>query len=246
MEQFDQDPSELEQPEQTPEDLYEEDDEPQAPKLVRIRLNGKTVEVPEDVAAVIEEHEAERQKLISRMGTELGTLRKQPQEARQADPEPSPDDDLEFFQSPTKAAAKREARLREELKAEMRSEYQATQARQQYWGKFYSDNQDLVGQDDVIQFLVQKHFEELKDLSPAESQRELAAKAKTFLGRSQGGKPLPKGPAQSERPSNPTPPARTKQPEETPKRKYRGLSAELAAQAERRRRAQYNIPKDDK
>jgi hypothetical protein len=66
------------------------------------------------------------------------------------------------------------------------------------------------------------------------------------LGKPQSGKPLPKGTAQSERPSNPTPPARPQQTEEPPKRRYVGFSAVLAAQAERRRRAQYNIPKDDK
>lgn len=241
MEQSYQDPGdELEQfDDTTPEEV--EEDEPQEPQLVRVRMNGKTVMVTEEVADLIHERELEQQRVISRMGTELGTLRKQPQETRQtaADTEENPD--LEWFTSPSKAAAAAEERAYQRIQAEL----DRKDAQRKYWGKFYSTNKDLADHEEVVQFVVQKHFDELKDLTPSDSQREIAAKTKAFLGRSQGGKTLPNRPATSERSANPAP-QRTQPAEAAPQRRYIGLSAELAAQAERKRRARYNVPKDSK
>jgi vacuolar-type H+-ATPase subunit I/STV1 len=228
--------------EQLEEDAPEEDVEPQAPVMVRVRLNGQTVEVTEAVADAIHAREADYQRQISKMGTELGQLRKQPEKVSEQPAEFTQEDDLEFFQSPTKAVEKRLREAEERAYQRIQADNARQKAQEQYWGKFYSDNKDLAEHEEVVQFLVQKNFEELKDLTPAESQRELANKAKAFLGRPQGGKPLPKGPAHSERPSNPTPSA--PKAEETPTRKYQGISAEIAAQAEKRRRALYNIRKD--
>ncbi len=242
MEQrFDDTGEELEQLE---EDAPEEEVEPQAPVMVRVRLNGQTVEVTEAVADAIHAREADYQRQISKMGSELGQLRKQPQETSQKASEPTQDEDLEFFQSPTKAVEKRLREAEERAYQRVQADNMRQKAQEKYWGTFYSDNKDLAEHEEIVHFLVQKHFEELKDLSPAESQRELASKAKAFLGRPQGGKPLPKGQAYSERPSNSSPPAR--KPEEPSKRQYQGISDELTAQAERRRRALYNIRKDNK
>lgn len=245
--QYDQDPSEELDPSASdaPVDFEEEEDEPQAPRMVRIRLNGKTLEVTEEQAQIIEEHEAERQRVISRQGQELGELRQRTREDHRREPEPAPEDeDLEFFQSPSKAMAKRLQEAEERAYQRVRADQQMEQARQQYWGKFYADNKDLVEQGEVIQYLFQRDYGELKDLSLAESQKVLAAKAKAFLGHAPSqGKPLPKGPAQSERPgANPT--ART-----TPapqQKKSLGFTADLlAARNERRRKAKYNIKDTD-
>src|SRR5262245_51089051 len=102
-------PEELEQLEEAPKEQFEEEDAPQEPQLVRIRMHGKTVMVPEDVAEAFEAHEAERQKVISRMGQELGQLRRAPREEQpvQRPAEPTQDDDLEYFQSPAKAVQRR-------------------------------------------------------------------------------------------------------------------------------------------
>ncbi len=225
----------------------EEEVEAVEPVYVNIRYAGNTYTVPEHLADAWHAREDDFRKKLSDRGDELGRLRQQTQPAprQEQSQEVDPVDDLtEFLASPSKVLAQREKRLREEVKAELRQELDMKSAQQQYWGTFYNENKDLAGQEDVIEFLVTKHFQDLKDLSPAESRIELAKKAKSFLGRSTAGKPLPGRQVQGERPSSSTPPTRPKPVEEPPKRKYGGLGAELAAQAERRRRAQYNIPKD--
>jgi hypothetical protein len=245
MEQAFVDPSE--ELDQLDDNAPEVIDEPREPVMVNIRYAGSTYQVPEHLADAWQRREDEFQARLSRQGQELGQLRQQtqqPRPERQEPAEPTQDDDLEFFQSPSKAMEKRVRQAEERAYQRIQEETAQREARNKYWGKFYADNKDLADHEDVVQFLVQKHFEDLKDLSPAESQRELASKAKAFLGRPQGGKPLPDRQVTTERSSNPTPPARPKA-EEAPKRKYTGLSAELAAKAERRRRAAYNIPKDN-
>ncbi len=235
-----------------PTSLYEDDEDDdagqpyQAPKLVRVRMHGRTVEMTEEAALAFEEHEAERQKTISRMGTELGSLRKQ----TPAEPIPAAsdaDDDLEFFQSPSKTMAKHLAAAEERAAQRIQAELDRKDAVKSYWTKFYSVNKDLVEHEEVVQFLVSKHFEDLKDLSPVESQREIATKARTFLGKpAAAAKALPKGEARTERPSHPAPAGRPQPAEQTPQPRYKGLSAELAKMAERRRKALYSSPKDEK
>lgn len=247
MEQRFDDPSdELEQlDEDAPEAQYEDDNEPQAPVMVQIRLNGRTVTVTEEVADLIHAREEEQKRIIGRQGEELGQLRARTRPEPQQAPEPSDNDDLEFFTSPSKAMAKRLAEAEERAYKKIQADLDIKERQKQYWGKFYADNKDLSDHEEVVQFVVQKHYDDLKDLSPAESQREIAAKVNAFLGRSQQGKPLPNRPAQAERPSHPAPQGRPAQPKEAPKRRYIGLSAILAENAEKKRRQKYQLSKDE-
>lgn len=249
MEQRYDDPSEeLDLSQSAPEEEYD-DQEPQEPQLVRVRLNGKTVMVTEDVADAIQAREADYQRQISKMGTELGQLRRQPQEPARASEPPTADEDLGWYQSPSKAAAAREAKLREDLRNELRKEQELERAQARWWGKFYADNPDLKDDEEAVQFIVQRNYDTIKDLDQAECHRELADRTRKFLKRPAQGhgtrRQMPSGQVETERSSNPPPASRPRQQDEPTQRpRLVGLSAEVARRAEERRRAAFNIKKD--
>lgn len=245
-EQHLEDPSdELEQlDEAAPEAQYDDDDEPQPePQLVRVRLNGKTLMVTEDVADAIQARESDYQRQISKMGTELGALRSQTQPRPERPTEPAADDDLEFFQSPTKAVEARVRQAEERAYQRIQAERAQEKAREQFWGAFYRDNKDLKDQQEVVEYIFARDSRELADYGIAEGQQEIARRVKTFLGMVPKGNPLPRGKAQAERAGNPAPQSRQR-PEEPKPQKTLGLSDAIASRAERRRKALYEAKKD--
>lgn len=216
-------------------------------QFVRIRYNGDTYEVPEHLADAWQRREDDFNRKLSDQAT---SLRSRWEASREAQPQPerqpaaSQDEDLEFFQSPTQAFQRRMAAEREQLKKELREEYQQTSIREKYWGAFYSKNPTLVGKEWLVDALVNRDYNNLKDLSAEESHRLLAEAAQSVLGNAQPEtkRTLSERRAQPERPSNPRPQA-PKRAEEPPQKL--GLSAALNARAEARRRATYNIPDEN-
>jgi hypothetical protein len=185
------------------------DETPQEPRYVTIRLNGQSLEVTEAVADAIHAREADYQRQISKMGTELGTLRRQPQQAPQQAPGATQDDDLEFFQSPTKAVSKQVQKAVEDALQQMEQRNAQRDALAKWWGKFYSDNKDLSDHQDVVGYVVQQHMDDLKDLDQGTAHREIARFTRTFLGTRQAeGKTLTDRQVETERPTSP-PPARS-------------------------------------
>jgi len=240
MDQFDEPQEEplSEQPEQ-----FEE--EPRAEQLVRIRYAGNTYEVPESLADVWTKREEDFQRKLSAQSQELGQLRRQTQ-APSPTPADTQDEDLEFFQSPSQAIRKRTQSLREELKQELRQELTLEQQRQKYWSQFYNTHKELRGRESLVTYVVNEHYDALKDLAPADSQREIARLVKTTLGMEDDQVTrLPNRQVTSDRATQNQPRQRV-EPEEPQTSQLTGISAELAARAERRRQAHYSIPKEEK
>lgn len=220
----------------------EPQEEPSEPVFVNIRYAGQSYQVPEHIADAWQKREDDFNRKLSQQGAELGQLRRQsrPPEPQPESVQPTEDEDLAFFQSPSKAISQREARLREQLKQELKQELTLEQQRQQYWNQFYQENPELKSRERLVNFIVAEQYESLKDLSPAESQREIARMVRETLGNpAQEAKALPNRQAVTERPSNSRPQPR-QAPQEPSQPRLTGLSAELAARAERRRKAQYN------
>lgn len=239
--QFEDTSEELEQLETDP----EEEVEPQEPVLVRVRIDGKTLMVTEEVADALQAREAAFQKKISEQGAELGRIRQQvKQEPRQEQQADSGNDDLEFFQSPTKAFQKHTESLETRITDKIRQEYAVEQSRREYWGQFYKDNPSLVGKEKFVHAIVAQEYDSLKDLPPDQSRTELGRIIGEMVGTQESGerKTLPNKQATSERASNP-PGAPRKAPQQV--QPALGLSAAIKARAEARRRAQFN-QKDEK
>jgi hypothetical protein len=223
--------------EETPvEDVEEETGEPE---LVRVRLNGQTLMVTADVADAIQAREDAFQKRFSEQGAELGRLRKQPEQPKQAEPDPA-DEDLEFYTSPSKAWAKREARLREEFGQALTERENLTARREVYWKKFYTENDEFVGREKLVNAVVASEYDRLSQLSPEDAQEQLAITLHGMLGTEPGVKSrktsMTTRQVTAERSANPP---RKGQPQAASPKTVT-LSDGIRQRAEARRKALYN------
>lgn len=244
MEQSYDAPETQDQLEETPEDLQQfEDQEPAEPVMVRIRLNGRYLDLPEDQANAILEHDEKQRATIRRQGDELGQLRKQPREEPRKD-EPPADDEAEFWVNPREYVSKQVARAKEEAARQFEETQERKERQARFWGKFYSDHDDLKDQERIVRFVVSEHYDEIKELDAPDAHKRIAELSREFLGTRTQGKPLRQGPVHTERPSagNPPPP-RPPQPR-NPQGRYVGISAKLAADAEARRKATFTAAKE--
>ena len=218
---------------ETPEEVVEEPSEPQ---IVRIKVNGKVLMVPEDVADAIQAREDDFNRRLSQQGAELGRLRQQQQPQQ---PQTTPEDeDLAFFTSPSQALKRALAEERE-LR---RQEDQLREAQRVYWNAFYKEHNHLVGRETVVESVLNQNLQYLATLSPAQSRKELGEYVTTLLTPTDQGtkKRLPQGQVVSERASNP-PPTRRAAPK-TDDDSYSGEDI-LRQRRERMRRAMYKMPK---
>ena len=100
-----------------------------------------------------------------------------------------------IFEDPEKALALHEERVIQKLKAE------ETRAKgeQQFWTDFYNKNNDLNGESDLVDFVVQKHMGELGHLHPDQAAEKIAEYSRKALVRFRGAtettKSLPSGTA---------------------------------------------------
>lgn len=237
MDQFEQDP--MEQPE-----FEQEGDEPQPePKLVRIRLQGKTLMVTEDVADAIQAREDGFNRKLSEQGAELGRLRQQSRpETPQAQPEDPADQDLEFFQSPTRFLQRFAQQVEERTTQRLQQEQQAREGIRQWWDNFYRQNGDLDGHRRAVDFVMQEIYQEIAHLPLHESQQILADRTREFLGGKgqQEGRTLPNKQVTSERSSSQ---GQTRKQAPQSDNEPKTLGDALRSRAEQKRQALYHARK---
>jgi hypothetical protein len=183
----------------------ESEETPEAPELVTVKIDGKTLQVTQEVADALQAREQDFNRRLSRQGDELGELRRTVQsiQAKPVTEEPADDPDLEFYRSPTKAIDSRLQADREAIKKEVRDEYLQERARETFWGTFYREHPDLVGREIVVEAVLAKQWEQLKDGEGAEGRKALASSVYTVLGTAPATfkKTLPNKGATSERPT---------------------------------------------
>lgn len=102
-----------------------------------------------------------------------------------------------IFEDPEKALQLHEQRVIQKLKAE---EDQKSRERN-FWDSFYKENKDLSDQQEVVQFAMNKHWDELSRLHPEQAQKKIADYTRKtilkFKGTSETTKELPSGVAKA-------------------------------------------------
>jgi hypothetical protein len=163
----------------------DDDDTAQAaPALVTVKISGKTFQVDPDMAAALTEREDSFNRRFSEQGHELGELRRTVQglTVRTAPADPEPDPDIEFYSAPSKAVEKRLQAEREKIVQQVRDEYTRERARERFWADFYGDHRDLVGKEVVVEAVVLREWDDLKDRPGHEARQVLATKVREVLG----------------------------------------------------------------
>jgi hypothetical protein len=102
-----------------------------------------------------------------------------------------------IFEDPEKALQIHEQRVIQKLKAEET----ARKNEQAFWTDFYNKNKDLESENDLVQFVVQKHMSELAHLHPDQAAEKIADYSRKtvvrFRGAQETTKPLPSGAART-------------------------------------------------
>jgi hypothetical protein len=102
-----------------------------------------------------------------------------------------------LFEDPEKALQVHEQRVIQKLKAE---EDQRNNERK-FWVSFYNENKDLHEYQDIVQFAMNKHWDELSKLHPDQAQKKIADYTRKTILKFKGGqettKELPSGVAKA-------------------------------------------------
>src|SRR5262245_12236586 len=125
----------------------------QPPARTRVKISGRDFDVDPEMATALEDRERDYMRGIQmdrRERDELDRYR------RAANPSPTPavpEFSREIFENPEAAMLRREERL----KTELRQEFLTQQATQRTWAKFYQDHPDLVGEEMLVDALLQSN-----------------------------------------------------------------------------------------
>lgn len=86
----------------------------------------------------------------------------QPQHLAQPPPNEDPEWEQKFYSDPRKTLKEYGEKIRESVKAELRTEYRSTSEEEKLWSQFYGKHPDLEGFDEDVRLVLSKHQEELK------------------------------------------------------------------------------------
>lgn len=221
-------------PEGTPQGAPAAPVKPEPSATVTVKYGGQEFAVPPELGAALQAREQEFGRKLSEQGGELGELRKFRQSVQQTvTPTPPPRDlGTMLFENPNEALV----RHKEEIKSEIRQEYTQVQNERDLWLKFFQQNEDLDGEQPVVQLMLQQYGNEIRSLPESDrfkklgdlTRREIIRIANKFKG---GGdeEDLPSGRAIVEGASTPRPKKVVTEPE-----KPKSLSEIIRAGRQRR------------
>lgn len=156
------------------------------PKQGKIRIGTEVFDSPEDAIRYAEELQRDA---IQRDAYEKGKLDALPKEEEPPEKDFFDGIENEIFENPKEAMKKvyEKAKLDAEKKVEaMLAEKE--KAREQAarveatWNSFYTSNQDLVENQDVVNYVLQKNWNELGGMQADKALEKLAEKTRAFLG----------------------------------------------------------------
>ena len=152
-----------------PEEVKAEAPKKEEPKTEKpIYLGGKKFNTVEELAIYTQRLEQEKQAT-----THVAPTAPQSKE--------KPISEL-LFEDPEKALAMHEQKVIQKLKAEENQRRQE----QEFWSKFYSENKDLEDNSDIVQFTLNKNWNEFETLHPDQASQKLAEYSRKTMSRFRG------------------------------------------------------------
>lgn len=152
--------------------------------IKQVEINGETFAVPAKLAGALERQNEDVRKFqvkVSSLEEKINNMKVvQPAEPSEIDM-----DDDDIFTNPNGYLSKREKKLREEVKAEVREELRREQDQKakadQFWSKFYGANQDLKEYQDFVNFILQRDYNELGSMQESKALSELAERVRQYI-----------------------------------------------------------------
>ncbi|PWT71724.1 MAG: hypothetical protein C5B59_17245 [Bacteroidetes bacterium] len=154
------------------------------PTVKIIRLNGREVELPIDIAEEIEQRE-------SRFQEDLEAARRQQPQQTYVAPTPQKNEEIdpfndeklmtELFTKPGETLKKIVTHATDKVRQELTGQYTQEQNRKTFWEQFYRENKDLVGFEDLVTGVASSHQAELNPLTFEQARKRIAGYAKAQI-----------------------------------------------------------------
>lgn len=146
------------------------------PTTVEVEIGGVKHKVDPAIAAAMKasaDAATEAATKAAEATAQLDEVRKKLPKEAPTTAEPGDDLDTLLFTNPKEALS----RVKEEAKAEIRAEYQQSEAQKTFWSNFYEANPDLVGCEMVVRSVSTRDFASLRDLSVEKAAEKIAENA---------------------------------------------------------------------
>lgn len=164
-------------------------------ELVEIEINGETFMVPKSQALAMQaQHDqitSANEQAQKNMSEQIETL-SQKVDGIEIPPVanviPDDENDYEFLTNPNKVLDDREAKLKKEVKDELRTEYEQKQAEENFWANFYNKNKDLESSKIFVLAIFNRDYNKYKDMKIEETHDALAKDTREELLKSMPGK----------------------------------------------------------
>ncbi len=149
------------------------------PKSGKIRIGTEVFEDPQD--AILYAEELQRQ-ILQKDAYEMG--KKDSQSPKEEAPAKDFFDEIEesFYDKPKEVARKLYEKAKQDAKTEIETARVQEETRRRTWEGFYSQNQDLVENKDLVEFVLQKNFSDIGNLPAEKALKILAEKTRSLIG----------------------------------------------------------------
>lgn len=206
---------------------------PAAPERVKVKVGNEEIETDPTSAAALNallQNNAQMRQLIEKGFTQPAATPPKKDAAY--------DYATGLFTEPEVALARLRAEIKQEIVGEVTASYTQAETRKDFWAGFYADNADLVPEKLIVNAVLGRDWDKLKELPAAEASKKLSEAAKKEILRLSGGKsPSDPNPRPVEGVGDgKTPPASGKPGEE----KITSISDVIRARKEARRKAQFS------
>lgn len=128
---------------------------------------------------------------IARLEGEVSVLRSQRTPAPQPEKKPEPEKERDWekliFEDTPNAVKMLKEDIRKEITSELRGAYQKDMGEKEFWTNFYSENEDLKGDRDLVSATLGSNMTALQDLPVSEAAKKLADLTRARILRYKGG-----------------------------------------------------------
>lgn len=167
------------------EDDLDEDEGSEEDGLVEIDVDGKVLKVSPDAAEVLAQKQSDYQDQLDHMQKLLDELtNKEPVD--KADKADDIDYTAKFFEDPERALSERDERITKKVKEDIARETKERETLANFWKEFYKTNDDLVGDELIVDAVLSKNVKSLGRLSDTKVGPELAKLTRQELIRITG------------------------------------------------------------
>lgn len=147
------------------------------PTAAEVEIAGKKYVVAPALAEALKAENAARQRELAEARAAA-----KPAPAASAAPATKPSIADRIFTDPDAVLAEHEAAITAKVTKDLETKYAVAEQRKVFWSKFFTEHDDLKGDQEAVEFIMGRHYDELAALPVAEQNGRLADLTRKMLG----------------------------------------------------------------